>query len=760
MNSFENGRAVWSSWGGLNDFTNRAQQNGFGIQSSGAGFGGVLGYTSFNLRPSGFRRGSKISQAFSNTSYRFRTMISHHSGMNKKQWAYSFLFSSRWGTQGYVNGTSYKSFSGLFMIEKKWTPRLSSWFSAIYTPTSRGRNAPLTEEVFRIKGKQYNPYWGIDKSIHRNTRLGKTETPILILNHEWTPSYNIRIQLNTAYQFGETANSRLSYTGASILENTVIGGARNPDPVYYQNLPSYFLRNPLDQDFSSAYLADQHLRNSGQIDWESIRLSNLNSTQNDARYFLYDDIKNEKKFSGSLSFLWNLKPEIKWQTELIIIQSLADYYARTTDLLEANQIIDVDLYATDLNSAQNNLLNPNAVIELAEKFQYSYQMGVNQFELATYWSKEVGGYSLYIGGRYNYSQYQRTGYFQNGGFPNSSLGSAEPINFTSWSGKIGGSLSLSGRHQIQFNGLFSSQPPTLRNTFSNPRNQNQIIPNITIEQTLFFTTKYHWQAPWFDLQLLAYWGIEQKGTQLSFYFADGVGGDEAFFIQEVLHNVEKKHQGLEFGWKVTLADVIQIKLAFAVGIHQYGNNPDLSLYTAPTDASKIAGFKNGHQNFGSSQLAGYFLRAGPQQAYSVGFEYSDPTYWRIGVFGNYFARNFLSPNPLRRSQNFYTDGDGIIFPEYNNETASNLLAQEQFPSYFLLNATGGKSWKVENKYFGFFISLQNLLNTTYKTGGFEQGRNANYRNVTEDNLRSTPLFAPKYWWGRGTTFFTSIYYRF
>jgi len=69
-----------------------------------------------------------------------------------------------------------------------------------------------------------------------------------------------------------------------------------------------------------------------------------------------------------------------------------------------------------------------------------------------------------------------------------------PIVFKSWSGKIGGSIAVNGRHRIFFNGLFSSQPPSLRNTFSNPREQHRIIPNIETKQTLFLTSKYHWQA--------------------------------------------------------------------------------------------------------------------------------------------------------------------------------------------------------------------------------------------------------------------------
>jgi hypothetical protein len=760
MNAFDNGRAVWSSWGGLNDITNKAQQTGFGIAPTGSGFGGVLGHTSFDLRPSNFRKGNKISQAFSNASYRFRTMVSHHSGLNSKQWAYSFLVSSRLGNKGYVTGTPYRSFSGALIIEKKWNENWSSWFTALYTPTTRAKNAPLTEEVFKIRGKKYNPYWGIDKGKVRNIRVGKTQTPILTFNHEWSPSDRVRLRLNTAYQFGLSSNSCLAYTGGSIQGGAVIGGARNPDPVYYQNLPSYFLRDSNDPDLASAYLADQNLRSEGQIDWESIQSSNEQSNRNDARYFLYEDQKEEDRISTSLSFLWKPSASAQLQTELIFIQSEADYHARPTDLLGAKQLLDVDLYAPDLDSAQNNIRTPNAVVGVGDQFQYAYRMDVQQQEVSSYWLKETGGYSFYVGGRFNNTRYQRTGFFQNGGFPDDSFGEGEPINFKSWSGKIGGSIALNGRHRIFFNGLFSSQPPSLRNTFSNPREQHRIIPNIEIEQTLFVTTKYHWQASWFDLQVVAYWGEEQNGTQLGFYFADGVGGDEAFFVQEVLQEVQKNHQGLELGWKATLADVIQIKAAVAIGVHQYGNNPNLSLFTEPTAASEVAGFVNGAQDFGVSQLRGYFLRSGPQQAYSFGIEYSDPAYWRIGIFGNYFAQNYLSPNPLRRTQNFLIDSDGVPFPEFDSTIAAQLLEQERFPSYFLLNATGGKSWKVKQHYFGFFISLQNLLNTTYKTGGFEQGRNANYRTVLEDNLRKFSLFAPKYWWGRGTTFFTSIYFRF
>ena len=68
----------------------------------------------------------------------------------------------------------------------------------------------------------------------------------------------------------------------------------------------------------------------------------------------------------------------------------------------------------------------------------------------------------------------------------------------------------------------------------------------------------------------------------------------------------------------------------------------------------------------------------------------------------------------------------------------------------VVNLTGGKSWKIGEYYIGFFASVGNLLDKEYKTGGFEQGRNANYQELLEDNSKPTRRFGPKYWYGRGT----------
>ena len=68
--------------------------------------------------------------------------------------------------------------------------------------------------------------------------------------------------------------------------------------------------------------------------------------------------------------------------------------------------------------------------------------------------------------------------------------------------------------------------------------------------------------------------------------------------------------------------------------------------------------------------------------------------------------------------------------------------------------------------------VNNILDTKYKTGGFEQARNSNYTQMDQDNtphpissaanapLAVTPVFGPKYFYGYGRTYFVNLYINF
>jgi hypothetical protein len=296
--------------------------------------------------------------------------------------------------------------------------------------------------------------------------------------------------------------------------------------------------------------------------------------------------------------------------------------------------------------------------------------------------------------------------------------------------------------------------------YSNPREHNFTIPNSTFEKNKALHFSYQWQGVAIEFKSELYWINRKDLQEVGFYFADGVGGDTALFVQEITQGMVHRHYGLVSSLSYSILPEFKVAAVASVGDFRYANNPNLYLGTAPSDSATQLAFDQGIKPFGKASLKNYRLAGGPQQAFSASFHYEDPNFWRVSVYGNYFSNAYLDPNPLLRTANFYTDHDGLPFADYDLEQASRLLKQERFPSYFLLNINGGKSWRLGDTYAGFFISIQNVLNTLYKTGGYEQGRNANYRSLKQDFDRDLPLFSPKYWWGRGSTYFISTYYRF
>ena len=119
-----------SNWGGLNDVV-RNQEFSNGLSASDYTFGGILGSTNINIRPSEQRVGTRISYASSNRSYAHRVMATHSSGLSKNGWAYTVAASKREGREGYVDGTMYNATSFFASLEKKFNDKHSINFTSI-----------------------------------------------------------------------------------------------------------------------------------------------------------------------------------------------------------------------------------------------------------------------------------------------------------------------------------------------------------------------------------------------------------------------------------------------------------------------------------------------------------------------------------------------------------------------------------------------------------------------------------------------------
>ncbi len=761
MNKMFNGRPQWSNWGGMNDVL-RNQTPSLNMSLANNSFDNIGGTTDISTLSSKNRKGIKISYASSNRSYQGRVMATFNSGFTEKGWAYSVSSSFRYAAEGFRKGTLYNSKSFFISIDKKIKENQLLNLTAIYASNIRGKSSPITQEVFELKNIKYNAYWGDQQGEIRNSRIKKLVEPIIQLNYNYKINETTNLQSSVTYQFGSIGSSRIDYGGTGIVINdsnnqSIIGGGSNPDPTYYQKLPSYFLRNSNNPDYANAFLAEQEFLKNGQVKWEELYEANGNNVINNGSsiYALYEDRNDDKQISINANFSKRINNKINIYSGVGFRKLKSENFANMLDLLGGNGYLDVDVYANSNTEAQSDLQNKNRIIIDNERFKYNFLLHaseLNTFLQSSYSTKKM---DFFIALNLGQVKYQREGLFENGVFPGkASLGTSEEISLINYGIKGGFTYKYSGRHIFEIHAAYLTKAPTLQNSFSNPRENNDIVIDLSNEKITSFDLSYFWRHPKVNAKITGYWINLRDQTDISFYFADGLTGinqkETTAFVQEVLSDISKQNLGLEISLDFSLFSGLKLKAVAAVGQSTYNKNPNL--YLTSDDFKQPV-------NLGKVYLKNYFVSGGPQQAYSFGFEYSSPNYWWFGSTINYFNKAYISIAPITRTKNFYLDTDGLPITDFDEEIAKKLLKQEKFNPYFLINFVGGKSWKIKNKYIGFFANVSNILNTTYKTGGFEQSRNANYTKLLEDRTREKPLFGPKYWFGYGASYYASVYLR-
>jgi hypothetical protein len=308
-----------------------------------------------------------------------------------------------------------------------------------------------------------------------------------------------------------------------------------------------------------------------------------------------------------------------------------------------------------------------------------------------------------------------------------------------------------------------TKAPIMRNVFSNARLNNTINPNLSDENIVSADASYILKAPKFKARLTGFFNKIQNSSEISFYYAESIGdisGDNDSFVSEIVTGLDKQSIGGELGIEYQITSTIKAIGSASYGQYIYSDNAHL---VTNDDALAAAG-TNPLKDFGTAYLKNYRQPGMPQQAYSIGLEYRDPHFWWIGTNVNYLADNYISLSKILRTDNFTIDPTTSYPYEGANESSvRNILQQEKFDDFMLVNLTGGKSWRLSKKNrntFGFFASINNLFDVEYKTGGFEQSRKATYPDLVADQAIGKPSFGSKYFYGYGRTFFVNFYINF
>ena len=748
MNRVGDGRPQYGDWGGLNDAT-RNQEFTNGSAPSDYAFGGIAGTQEINTRASIYRPGTRISFLTTNSNYSYRVMATTASGMNKKGWSYVISGGRRWAQEGYFEGTNYNANSFFASVEKNINDKHSLNFTFIYAQNKRGKNSPNTQELTDLSDFKYNSYWGYQEGEKRNSRFKKSEEPFLIVTHYWKVNPKTKINTTASYQIGQIGNSRIEYTKVD-----------NPDPTYYRKLPSYYTNafyngvyvGESPANVSAAEQTKQNFLANPQLNWSEMYRINIENLANGSRLVQYEDRTDENIANLNTNISAQLSDNVLMTAGINYLDSRTKNFKNLLDLLGGTHYIDISTFGLTQDQQQSDLNNPFRSVGEGDYYGYNYTIDVKRLDAFTQFKFVYKKVDFYLAQQFSRTSNQREGFYKNGYYPTNSLGKSEKINFDNFGFKGGVTYKLSGRNFIDLNAIYMSKAPNTRDVFPNARLNNTITDGITNETIKGGDLSYIVKAPKFKVRFTGYFSETLNSTDINFYYADAVSSaGSGAFVSEVVTGLNRKNRGIELGLEYQLTSTIKVTGVAAYGEYLITNNPNVSL----TDDASVT-----VTDYGQTKLAGLRQSGMPQQAYSAGIEYRNPKFWWIGANANYLADNYLDVSTIRRTDNFYTnvDNGGITIDQ---TLADKYLKQEKFDSFYLFNLVGGKSWRINGNTLGLFATVNNVLDITYKTGGFEQSRNATYRQEFEDHQSNGPsVFAPKYFYGYGRTYMVNVYLTF
>jgi len=743
LNDPESGRAYWSSWGGLNDATrNKIVQNG--IVSSDYGFGGIGGLTQIITRPSTFRKQEKFSYSLSNRSYSNRLMLTWSTGEMSNGWSLVASASRRWAQQGYVKGTFYDAWAYFFGVEKKINKRQSLAFTVFGAPSKRGKGGLSTQEAYDLSGSNYyNPYWGYQNGKVRNSRVSNYHQPMMILSHYLQLSAKTKSHASLSYWFGRGGSSALNWVEAS-----------DPRPDYYRYLPSYF--RSIGDAASADYYTKQWQTNDAfrQINWDGFYFANSkflysvndvggisgnNVTGLRSKYIIEDRRNDKSQFQFNWKLISFVNDHLTVSGGLNMNYYKGHQYKTINDLLGGQFWLDIDKYANGdpfmvTDEAQSDLNHPNRIVKQGDIFGYDYTANINSQTVFGQAAFTYSRFDFYLGLNLSHTNFWRTGHMRNGHFPDNSYGDGHTNNFFNYGIKGGLTYKINGRNYFTANALYMTRAPYFRNSYISVRTRDFTVDNLKNESIYSGDVSYLLRTPTIKGRITMYYTQFKNQTWSRSFYHDLLNS----FVNYIMTGVDKRDAGMELGVEANVSPTISVSTVLGFGQNIYNSRP-LATITQDNDAALLAKDRKVY-------LKNYYVGGMPQTVASIGIRYNSPKYWFLGIKGNYFGDAYLDPNPDRHTQ------EALAAFASDDTRIPGVLAQEKLDSGMTLDLFGGKSWRVNHKYYiGFTLSLSNLLNnTSYVMSGYEQ-------------LRYDPTdigkFPPKLAYLYGRTFFLNIYLR-
>ncbi|MBO4466253.1 MAG: carboxypeptidase regulatory-like domain-containing protein [Bacteroidales bacterium] len=807
MNDAITGYSPFSLWSGLNEAM-RSKDTTIGLETADEGFGGFNGVTNLHAIPTSVRTGWRFSVLSNSALYRMRLMASYASGENNG-WSYAFNASVRMGGNDWIEGVYYRSFAYYFGVGKRLGDgRLS--LVTFATPGERGAQNASTQEVYDLMGdNMYNSNWGYQNGKVRNSRVRKTFEPVTILKYEYTPE-DIPLTANATLLWRTGSNG---YTALDWYD------AMDPRPDYYRNLPSYYYMededyNRVNQDkYEWTTYAWTHrgaeYNNYQHLNWDRLYNVNYHNAEGRSKYALEERHVDQNDLQFAANAKYKISDDIVVRGGIDLRANRTENYKKMNDLLGGRYFLNIDSFA-ERDFAANEALLQNDLdyymahgsaeqIKKGGKYGYDYLAQIRVADLWANGSYKMGQLSASAGFKAGVTAFWREGLVRKGLFAGrnvdgthifatdingnmidltklsngqTSYGASDVAKFFTYAAKASVAYDLFGNSRVSANLGFFNDAPTFNNSFISPRTRNTIVDNLTTQKTFSADLNYQIASEAISARVTAFYTKIMDQTDVMSFYDDS----QQSFTNFAMTGIDQRHMGIELGVKVpTPVKGLSVSGVVSLGEYIYTSTPHM-VQTVDNSAEVVrddevtywqqhpvyvpvdytaAGVPVYDENLdGSFKVDHYqkhYVPSTPQFATELALNYRTNSYWFFELNAQYFDNAYLDMNPLYRTS---TATRGA---EANPAIISDMAYQEKFDPAFLMNASAGKSWSIQRKYYiGFSLNVSNFLNNRgVKTGGYEQTRLIS--SVGKDRYYR---FDAKYFYMQGANYMLNIYFRF
>ncbi len=684
----------------LPNFLRNRQQITIGVSTSTSIWGNIAIGIDLNTTNVISKKMYQINIGYSNRNgYRIRA--NYISGINAKHIYYTASVDGQYIKEGMMPGTFYKRLNAFFSLYKLigWKHILS--LQILVNPQYSGLASSATKELFNITGSRlYNANWGWFHTEKKNASIYESFLPTLLFSYQYDISARHSLSYSLAYTLGYQSISGIDYMQAP-----------NPNPSYYRYLPS-FQTNIVEQN----RLLNRYQQNPTllQINWDrlyEVNQSNTTAMGHHSLYIIGNRVAQIKKLSTAMVYHFN-KNYFDIHVGSFYQSQWEQCFKRVKDLLGGDYWIDWNVFAkqafpNNSNAYQSNMLTPNRIVKVGDHYGYNYVAYIQQLFLwmnATYSFKKI---DMYIAPFISHTQMYRKGYYQNGLFPDASLGKSPIYTFLNVGSKGSFIYKINGIHYMSIGGFYITQAPYFDNLFISPT-----IRNAT--QTPQSEIKYGGEISYYvhsnkvKTRLTCFYTQIKNQIDVLRYYDDDVHN----YVNYVLSNISKEYMGVELGLEYNITASWALNSSFAMGNYIYKNRMRAEVV-----------LDNSNDPIRSPELV-YTNKMAvpntPQTLANIGIRYSSPAYWWTSVCANFCDRIWSGFNPIRRTSRAIdniADNNGYVNDE-NNKRIQSIIEQTRLPMQIVVNWLAGyslkipKQWVKRRMFASVYASIQNLLNNT------------------------------------------------